>query len=194
MMHGEKRTFLAALIVAYLAAITAQTYFVAQLSTLPTAQSSASGSVEVNVVEAPAEGVIACGNGAVEPGEECDDGNVRSGDQCSATCEIEPPLPSVVTPQPLPTPSITCFDGRKNGGETDVDCGGSFCRKCAVTEQCIVNPDCESDYCRAGACTPVETPRIAVPAPVVVAVPVAILEAIFRVFELLFQFLASLFA
>jgi cysteine-rich repeat protein len=27
-----------------------------------------------------------CGNGALEPGEECDDGNTRGGDTCSATC------------------------------------------------------------------------------------------------------------
>jgi len=30
-----------------------------------------------------------CGNGVVEDGEECDDGNVAPGDGCSATCEIE---------------------------------------------------------------------------------------------------------
>jgi len=30
-----------------------------------------------------------CGNGVVEPGEQCDDGNTTSGDGCSATCEIE---------------------------------------------------------------------------------------------------------
>lgn len=31
----------------------------------------------------------ACGNGAVDTGEECDDGNTASGDGCSATCAIE---------------------------------------------------------------------------------------------------------
>jgi MYXO-CTERM domain-containing protein len=30
-----------------------------------------------------------CGNGAFEPGEECDDGNTTSGDCCSATCQFE---------------------------------------------------------------------------------------------------------
>ncbi len=33
---------------------------------------------------------IACGNGRRECGEECDDGNVASGDCCSATCAFEP--------------------------------------------------------------------------------------------------------
>jgi cysteine-rich repeat protein len=30
-----------------------------------------------------------CGNGVVEPGELCDDGNVFNGDGCSETCEVE---------------------------------------------------------------------------------------------------------
>ncbi|MGH7339478.1 MAG: myxococcus cysteine-rich repeat containing protein, partial [Candidatus Rokuibacteriota bacterium] len=31
-----------------------------------------------------------CGNGAQEPGEECDDGNAADGDGCSGACAIEP--------------------------------------------------------------------------------------------------------
>jgi cysteine-rich repeat protein len=31
-----------------------------------------------------------CGNGVVESGEQCDDGNTTSGDGCSATCQLEP--------------------------------------------------------------------------------------------------------
>jgi cysteine-rich repeat protein len=34
-----------------------------------------------------------CGNGKLEAGEECDDGNTVSGDGCSCTCTIEPPPP-----------------------------------------------------------------------------------------------------
>jgi cysteine-rich repeat protein len=33
---------------------------------------------------------LGCGSGVVEPGEECDDGNLVDGDGCSATCTIEP--------------------------------------------------------------------------------------------------------
>lgn len=32
---------------------------------------------------------FACGNGIVEPAEQCDDGNTTSGDGCSATCQLD---------------------------------------------------------------------------------------------------------
>ena len=31
-----------------------------------------------------------CGNGAVDPGEECDDGNMVNGDCCDSDCRYEP--------------------------------------------------------------------------------------------------------
>ncbi len=34
---------------------------------------------------------LACGNGRVECGEECDDGNLSAGDGCSPTCEVQTP-------------------------------------------------------------------------------------------------------
>ena len=34
-------------------------------------------------------GMPVCGNGRIEPGEECDDGNTIPGDGCSDTCQIE---------------------------------------------------------------------------------------------------------
>src|SRR5205085_10094822 len=33
---------------------------------------------------------IVCGDGIVDAGEECDDGNTASGDGCDATCHAEP--------------------------------------------------------------------------------------------------------
>ncbi len=42
-----------------------------------------------------ADGIVGdvpvCGNGIVQPGELCDDGNTAGGDGCSATCTVEPP-------------------------------------------------------------------------------------------------------
>jgi cysteine-rich repeat protein len=35
-------------------------------------------------------GIAVCGNGILETGEECDDGNNLNGDGCSALCTIEP--------------------------------------------------------------------------------------------------------
>jgi cysteine-rich repeat protein len=43
-----------------------------------------------------------CGDGLPDPGEACDDGNLRAGDGCSASCTVE---------------FSTCGDGRKSGTE-----------------------------------------------------------------------------
>lgn len=40
----------------------------------------------------------------------------------------------------------SCNDNIKNQDETDVDCGGS-CDKCPGGKSCLVDSDCESDYC-----------------------------------------------
>jgi len=42
-----------------------------------------------------------CGNGVVEDGEACDDGNRTGGDGCSAACRSEPPKPAIVPPSML---------------------------------------------------------------------------------------------
>jgi hypothetical protein len=46
----------------------------------------------------------------------------------------------------------TCPDMAKNGTETDVDCGGALCPKCADKKDCLVNSDCLSNACAAGTC------------------------------------------
>ncbi len=43
----------------------------------------------------------------------------------------------------------TCFDGQKNGTETDTDCGGPSCAPCATGNQCLVASDCQSMSCGA---------------------------------------------
>ncbi len=50
----------------------------------------------------------ACGNGIIEPGETCDDGNPTEGDGCSATCGIE---------EPPPPPGPECGNGFLEFGE-----------------------------------------------------------------------------
>jgi len=72
--------------------------------------------------------LLTCGDGLVDPGEQCDDGNRVSGDGCSASCTVEPcrtcsGQPSVCRPA---ADGTSCSDG--------VFCNGA-------------------DQCSAGSCT-----------------------------------------
>ena len=92
-----------------------------------------------------------CGDGIVEPGEECDDGNRVSGDGCSADCRVE------VEKLPKDPPEAGACESRDDGDE----CGdGKICRggECVVPE-CSSNGDCDNglvcdgvERCVAGAC------------------------------------------
>jgi hypothetical protein len=48
--------------------------------------------------------------------------------------------------------AIRCDDGTRNGDETDVDCGGSSCDRCAVGQGCERNSDCDAGVCQDGSC------------------------------------------
>jgi hypothetical protein len=52
---------------------------------------------------------------------------------------------------PTSTVSSSCGDGMRNGGETDVDCGGP-CPPCADGKACIVQNDCQSRVCTNNLC------------------------------------------
>ena len=45
-----------------------------------------------------------------------------------------------------------CANSRQDAGETDTDCGGSLCEKCANGKRCAIDSDCVSDYCNSGRC------------------------------------------
>src|SRR5205807_2171667 len=47
-----------------------------------------------------------------------------------------------------------CSDGKKDGDETDVDCGGARCPKCADGKVCNMATDCASGICANTACRP----------------------------------------
>lgn len=79
------------------------------------------------VTPLPSEQSPVCGNGLVEDGESCDDGNANSGDGCSAECNVEPGYvcyregmpcelkstdPEPPNPKPNPGP-IVCGDGTR---------------------------------------------------------------------------------
>ncbi|MCB0968706.1 MAG: lamin tail domain-containing protein [Ilumatobacter sp.] len=84
-----------------------------------------------------------CGDGNVDPGEVCDDGNDDDTDDCTILCM--PPA---------------CDDGIVSGAETDIDCGGPECEaKCDADQGCFQNEDCASlncdpdnNVCFAAAC------------------------------------------
>ncbi len=52
----------------------------------------------------------------------------------------------------VPTACPSCTDGRRNGDETDVDCGGPECGDCAVGKGCTTGSDCVTGVCSQGVC------------------------------------------
>ncbi|MEZ4453077.1 MAG: fibrinogen-like YCDxxxxGGGW domain-containing protein [Nannocystaceae bacterium] len=78
----------------------------------------------------------ACGDGVVQEGvEACDDGNNDDKDACTAMCQLP-----------------ACDDKIEDGDETDVDCGGAICDKCAQDQKCVDDGDCMSGNCVMGKC------------------------------------------
>jgi hypothetical protein len=51
------------------------------------------------------------------------------------------------------TPVDACTNGKKDSGETDIDCGGTKCDPCTKGAVCKANRDCESQFCKNGHCT-----------------------------------------
>ena len=57
----------------------------------------------------------ACGDGVLDTGEQCDDGNTNSGDGCSATCTIE--TAPAVCGDGVPAGTEQCDDGNTTSGD-----------------------------------------------------------------------------
>jgi fibro-slime domain-containing protein len=79
------------------------------------------GAVAVDVA------ISVCGNGLLDDGEDCDDGNARSGDGCDGTCKVETGYVCLTPGQPcksilfcgdgLPGPDESCDDGNTISGD-----------------------------------------------------------------------------
>jgi hypothetical protein len=55
-----------------------------------------------------------------------------------------------------------CDDTVRNGGETDIDCGGAACSRCHLGQHCARDADCEPAGCLDGTCVgPCRPPLIA---------------------------------
>ena len=76
-----------------------------------------------------------CGNDILEPGEECDDGNVVSGDGCSSICLIESPQEPV------------CGNGVKEGSEECDDGNNINGDGCSSTCKIEEDEECEKCCC-----------------------------------------------
>ena len=61
-----------------------------------------------------------------------------------------------ITQENVKVESFCAVNGVKDGAETDVDCGGPICPKCADTLACAVDADCASSICDGDrlTCTP----------------------------------------
>jgi cysteine-rich repeat protein len=111
-----------------------------------------------------------CGNGLVDTGEACDDGNNISGDGCSANClstEVcgngfldvavgEGCDDGNAVNEDLCTAACalaSCSDSFDNADEIDVDCGG-HCGpgSCDLEQICGGDPDCDSGFCSESRC------------------------------------------
>ena len=71
-------------------------------------------------------------NGGTDSGADAAGDTTREASQSDATA---------------PDAAPTCTDSKKNGAETDVDCGGGTCPACANTKECKANTDCTSGNC-----------------------------------------------
>jgi hypothetical protein len=108
-------------------------------------------------------GVVCDGNGTCVA-THCNDGvkdadetDTDCGGSCGATCKDTGPqqkckvagdcISGVCSGTPLVCQPPACNDGVRNGAETDKDCGGGTCPKCADQLRCGLNTDCANDFC-----------------------------------------------
>jgi fibro-slime domain-containing protein len=84
--------------------------------------------------DACADAPAVCGDGQIEAGEQCDDGNTMSNDGCSATCQLEPGY-RCITPGVPCTRIWVCGNGTVDPGETCDDGNAASGDGCSSTCQ-----------------------------------------------------------
>ena len=91
-----------------------------------------------------------CGNGVMDEGEQCDDGNNLSGDGCSSECQTESGYECEVAGQPCeekPISDVPCGNGQLDDGE-DCDDGntldGDGCSSICTVEE---GWECDTEEC-----------------------------------------------
>lgn len=71
--------------------------------------------------------------------------------QCTTTAQCASTTQGLCVGEVCQQPS--CTDGLRNAKETDVDCGGGTCGKCALGKKCITASDCQSALCTGLVCS-----------------------------------------
>jgi hypothetical protein len=102
----------------------------------------------------------ACPSGEVCDGRWCEPSAQCSGGACGGACAPCGPGLSCTNHADCVSDSCvgfvcqspTCSDTRKNGGESDVDCGGPSCGPCSDGKECHAHADCLSQVCFNGVC------------------------------------------
>ncbi|WP_053230605.1 DUF4215 domain-containing protein [Sandaracinus amylolyticus] len=113
----------------------------------------ASPGIDAPLPPRPDAGSPVCGDGVKASSEACDDGDVDSGDGCSATCTVEDGY-ACPTPGEDCVPIATCGDGVRTGGEGCDDRNSDSSDGCSA--DCVIEAGwvCPIDgvACRAAAC------------------------------------------
>jgi len=91
---------------------------------------------------------MVCGNGKIDPGEECDDGNKKDGDGCSSSCKLE------FCGNGVREPGEQCDDGNAISGDgCSVSCKFEVCGdgvlQPTLGEQCDDGNAISGDGCSA---------------------------------------------
>ena len=96
-----------------------------------------------------------CGNGELDAGEQCDDGNPLQGDGCNGVCNLEPNF-ACAQPGQLCVSTIECGDGEVAGEEACDDGGLADGDGCSAT--CTVEPNYGCSTGTSGSvCIPIVT-------------------------------------
>jgi hypothetical protein len=111
-----------------------------------------------------------CQNGYCREALHCrnwsfDEGQGEGGPDCGGDCRLCATNQACIDPSDCNFNSIglidcvagtcrhpTCSDQRKNGKETDIDCGGTSCSACPIGKLCTQASDCVTGNCVSGRC------------------------------------------
>src|SRR2546427_821486 len=93
------------------------------------------GGVETNLWSVLGKKASICGNGFLDPGEQCDDGNTLDGDCCSSTCQFEPAGAPCASPTPCLT-AATCDGAGVCGGGTPTVAACNDGNACTTADSC----------------------------------------------------------